>query len=153
MTIDMGRIFKKMRSDGFSLVEVLVALMVLSIGLLGLAALQVTGIKFNHQSYQRTQATMLTYEIADRMRANPLGLANYIIAYSTATPSYSTDCAAAACTAPELTTYDLNKWRNALKAATGSEESGIAQSGLLYTIEIRWKEQDLQLSQRLTVQL
>lgn len=149
----MRRIIPKSDSAGFSLVEVLVALLVLSIGLLGLAALQVTGMKFNHQSYQRTQATMLTYEIADRMRSNPQALANYIIAYSAATPTYSTDCAAVVCTAAQLAAYDLNKWRNALLAATGSQEGGIAQSGLLYTIEIRWKEQDLQLSQVLTVQL
>lgn len=149
----MNLFSQKMRSEGFSLVEVLVALLVLSIGLLGLAALQVTGIKFNHQSYQRTQATVLAYEIADRMRANPQGLASYIISSSATTPSYSTDCAAAVCTAAQIAAYDLTKWRNALQNAIGSEEGGIQQSGLLYTIEIRWKEQDMQLSQSLVVQL
>lgn len=149
----MDMSWHKTKTSGFSLVEVLVALVVLSIGLLGLAALQVTGIKFNHQSYQRTQATILAYEIVDRMRANPLGLANYLIASNAPTPTYSTDCASTRCDTTQLAAYDLNKWRNSIKNATGGEEGGITQSGLLYTIEIRWKEQDLQQSQRLTVQL
>ena len=44
-------------SQGFSLMEVLVALLVLAIGLLGLAALQARGVKFNHDAYLRSQAT------------------------------------------------------------------------------------------------
>ncbi|HLE93281.1 MAG TPA: type IV pilus modification protein PilV, partial [Sulfuricaulis sp.] len=55
---------------GFSLIEVLVALLVLSIGLLGLAALQTTSLQYNTGSYFRTQATFLAYDIIDRMRAN-----------------------------------------------------------------------------------
>lgn len=47
------------RDGGFSLVEVLVALLVLAIGLLGLAALQAQGLRFNHDAYVRTQATNL----------------------------------------------------------------------------------------------
>ncbi len=60
------------RQYGFSLLEVLIALLVLSIGLLGLAGLQTLGLKFNMQSYQRTQAALLAYDIVDRMRANPV---------------------------------------------------------------------------------
>ena len=59
--------------EGFSLIEVLVALFVLSIGLLGLAALQTTGLRFSHQSYERTQATLQAYDIIDRMRTNKSG--------------------------------------------------------------------------------
>jgi type IV pilus assembly protein PilV len=56
---------------GFTLVEALVALVVLSIGLLGVAALQFTSLKTNHGSATRTQAVYLAYDIIDRMRANP----------------------------------------------------------------------------------
>src|SRR5690606_3260878 len=55
---------------GFSLIEVLVALLVLSVGLLGLAMLQIEGLKHNTDAYYRTQATVLAYDIIDRMRAN-----------------------------------------------------------------------------------
>lgn len=55
---------------GFSLLEVLVSLLILGVGLLGLAALQTRGLKFNHDAYVRSQATILAYDIMDKMRAN-----------------------------------------------------------------------------------
>ena len=51
--------------------EVLIAMLVLAIGLLGLASLQAQSLRFNHDSYVRSQATILAYEIMDKMRANP----------------------------------------------------------------------------------
>ncbi|NOR19350.1 MAG: type IV pilus modification protein PilV [Xanthomonadales bacterium] len=63
--------FHKIRHlDGFTLLEVLVALLILSIGLLGLAALQANTLKINHGALQRTQAIFLTYDMMDRLRAN-----------------------------------------------------------------------------------
>jgi len=59
-----------LRAAGFTLIEVLVALLVLSIGLLGLAALQSTTLQFNQSAYLRSQATNLAYDVIDRMRAN-----------------------------------------------------------------------------------
>ncbi len=57
---------------GFSLVEVMVALLILSVGLLGLAGLQVLGLKHTGNAYFRTQATLLASEMAERIHANPL---------------------------------------------------------------------------------
>ncbi|NIR58097.1 MAG: type IV pilus modification protein PilV [Gammaproteobacteria bacterium] len=54
---------------GFSLIEVLVAVLVLAVGLLGLAGLQMAGLKQNYEAYLRTQAVNAAYDIADRMRA------------------------------------------------------------------------------------
>ena len=59
------------RANGFSLMEVLVAMLVLAIGLLGLASLQAQSLKFNHEAYIRSQATILAYEIMDKMRTDP----------------------------------------------------------------------------------
>ncbi len=55
---------------GATLIEVLIAIVILSIGLLGLAGLQATSIKSNEGSYYRSQATILSNDIIDRMRAN-----------------------------------------------------------------------------------
>ena len=64
------------RMRGFTLLEVLVAVVVLSIGLLGLAGLMASSLKNSHSAYQRTQATWLAYDALDRMRANrPAALA------------------------------------------------------------------------------
>lgn len=60
------------RQKGLSLLEVLVSLVLLSIGLLGLAGLQATALKSGHSASMRSQATILAYDILDEMRANSI---------------------------------------------------------------------------------
>ncbi len=60
----------KAQSSGFSLVEVLVSLLILAIGLLGLAGVQTRGVTSNYSALQRSQATLYAYDIVERMRAN-----------------------------------------------------------------------------------
>jgi len=64
------------RADGFTLIEALIALLVLSIGLLGVAAMQLASLQANNGAFQRTQATFLAQDIADRMRANRVAAIN-----------------------------------------------------------------------------
>jgi type IV pilus assembly protein PilV len=61
---------------GFTLIEVLVTVVVVSIGLLGLAGLQINGLRANVSSEARSKATLLASDIIERMRANPLGVVN-----------------------------------------------------------------------------
>jgi len=67
------------RARGFTLVETLVALLALSIGLLGVAGLQLNGLRANQSSAWRSQATYLAYDILDRMRANPANRDDYVV--------------------------------------------------------------------------
>ncbi len=60
------------RNGGFTLVEAMVALIVLSVGLLGIAALYVETLRANRTSLHRTEAVNLATDIADRMRSNRL---------------------------------------------------------------------------------
>ena len=69
---------RRSRQAGFTLTEVLIAMLVLAIGLLGLAALQAYGIRFNTDSYIRSQATNLAYDLMDRIRANRSELDTYL---------------------------------------------------------------------------
>lgn len=62
---------------GFSLMEVLISMLVLAIGLLGLAALQTQGLRASTDSYLRSQGTALAYDIIERMRANRANIATY----------------------------------------------------------------------------
>ena len=57
-------------STGFTLLEILIAMLIISIGLLGVATLQIRGQQFNQVSYFRTQATFLAYDLMDRIRIN-----------------------------------------------------------------------------------
>ena len=66
----MQRLQQRRFETGFTLVEVLVALVVLSIGLLGVAGLQLVGLRGNLSASSRTQATYFADDIIDRMRAN-----------------------------------------------------------------------------------
>jgi type IV pilus assembly protein PilV len=57
---------------GFTLIEILVTVVLISVGLLGVAALQLTTLRSNQESYVRSQASVLASDILDRIRANPL---------------------------------------------------------------------------------
>ena len=98
---------------GFTLLEVLIALLVLSIGLLGLAALQTTGLRSNQMASMRTLATQFTYDITDRMRSNPAGVANgvYVVALGV-TPNASTLPWTATDTPTTTALNDLTDWRS-----------------------------------------
>ncbi len=130
-------------TSGFSLVEVLVALIILMIGLLGLAALQITGLKFNNQSYQRTQATIQSYSIIDRIRANrdATGTINvkYDLVGAGSTPG-STDCAASVCSPDDMADYDIRTWNQANANLLPQGLGTITKNGVNYTITITWDE-------------
>ncbi len=149
---------------GFSLIEVLVALLVLSIGLLGLAALQTTGLALNHQSYERTQAVLQAYDIIDRMRANKSGTGSTINStYDSVAlgnlPTVSVDCATSSCTGANLAIYDINRWNAAnanilaegkgaiCKGTFTNDANGYPAScnvaGSIYRIAVTWKEKDI----------
>jgi type IV pilus assembly protein PilV len=126
-------------SRGFTLLEVLIALVILSIGLLGVAALQGVGIRSSHGSYLTSQASLLAYDIADRIRANPRTVTTY-----NGFDTDSIDCDAVPTT--PLEAADLAEWacavRDLLPAGRGTI-AGVTSAGITtYTIDLEW--QDLQ---------
>lgn len=96
---------------GFTLLEVLIAVLVLSLGLLGLAALQSVGLRSNHSAYHRSQATQLGYDIIDRMRTNKDKASTYDIRTDDAATDPSPDCTEESCNTDELADYEKNKWK------------------------------------------
>ncbi len=62
---------RAINEQGSSLIEVLIAVVIISVGLLSVAALQTMALKSNQGSYYRSQATFLAYDLADRIRAAP----------------------------------------------------------------------------------
>jgi type IV pilus assembly protein PilV len=100
------------RQAGFSLLEVLIATLVLSAGLLGLAGLQIAGMKTTHNSYQMQQATWLVHDLLERMRVNRAGAyaGNYngTLDGATACGTTAPPCAVTtACTKAETANIDL----------------------------------------------
>lgn len=64
------------KQQGIGLIEVLITILVIAIGLLGLAGMQAQSMKSTYQSGQRSQAIWIAQELAERMRANPKGVSN-----------------------------------------------------------------------------
>jgi type IV pilus assembly protein PilV len=122
------------RARGFTLVEALVALLVLTIGLLGVAALQLSSLRSNHSSSLRSQATLLAYDIVDRMRANQSAANSgaYDIALGT-TPTGGT-----------VALDDLVRWKqnltNTLPAGDGAVARSGAGSATKFTVTVRWDD-------------
>lgn len=110
------------RNRGFTFVELLMAVLVLGIGLVGVAGLQSVALGMNYGSYLRSQATVLAGDVADRMRANPVGVGNG--AYdmgSAASATETTDCkTTTGCSVGELAEHDLFEWTQRVQAVLPS---------------------------------
>jgi type IV pilus assembly protein PilV len=124
-------------SQGFTLLEVLVALVVLSIGLLGLAGLQATSLRNNTSAYQRSIATMQAYDIADRMRANLPAVKSgaYVI---NGIPAGAVTCNP--CTSTQIATIDAQEWNGANAALLAGGAGTVAQGGNIFTVTISWSD-------------
>ena len=122
------------RQRGFTLIEVLIAALVLSIGLLGLAGLQSVSLKMNQGSYLRTQATNLAYEITDVMRANSSNRAAYLGDFSNVT------CDLEYVRTGAIAAADIAEWRNRLACLLPTGRGSITQTGTLVRITVTWDE-------------
>jgi len=125
------------RQAGFSMVEVLVALLVLSLGLLGLAALQSTSMKATHSAHLRSQATLYAHDILDRMRANreAARAGAYDLALGDAAPV----CNPASY---DLEDCDRAEWRadvSSLPGGTGSIAFDVATQ--FVTVVVQWNDE------------
>ena len=105
------------KNAGFTLIEVLIAVVILAGGLLGLAALQATSLKNNQSAYNRSQATQLASDMADRVRANVAGMTTYMgsMGQSPDTATAKPACfVAPGCSAAEMAENDLYEWNCAI---------------------------------------
>jgi type IV pilus assembly protein PilV len=131
------------RVRGFTMVEAMVALVVLAVGMLGIAGLYVTTLRSGSSAIFRTQAINLATDMADRIRANRR--AN--LAYNN--PAANNNCFGAAatadCTAAQLAANDLFLWNaqlaQLLPSGTGTVAVVGAGAPYTYTITVTWQEQ------------
>jgi type IV pilus assembly protein PilV len=144
------------RLAGFSLLEVLVAVLVLGIGLTAVASIQMTSKRANFEAVQRATAAVLTQDIIERMRVNPGELAVYTNGGLGLTLSGTTMAAqscSGGCTPAQLASHDLYEWEQALSGVT-EQEGGQNTGGItlptacifgpnggsgVYTVAIAWR--------------
>lgn len=149
------------RAEGFSLIEVLIAMVILSIGVLGVTGLQLMSKRNNQDSVQQIRAASLAQELVERMRANSSsdGLATYVfnspseVGPMESAPSQDCRTAASACDTEQMALHDLWVWQQGLAGADERIEedntgglvnpraciTGPGGGSGLYTVTIAWR--------------
>mgnify|MGYP001071981593 CR=1 FL=1 len=110
---------------GVALIEILISLLILSVGVIGLSNVQINAKRVAQEALQRTKASSLASDMLERIRANPKGFAAYNGAEVgrssiTAEPA---DCRLMACTPTDVAARDLWEWQRALD---GADETRVA---------------------------
>lgn len=147
---------RRPRAAGFTLIEVLIAVLILLLGLLGMAGVQVRATQAEFESYQRKQALLLLQDMLDRMQANRLVASCYALTTAgTGAPFAGTGATLPACTAGSLEQQavadeDLAQWSQALLGAgetIGTANVGamndargciVDNGGGVYTVSVAW---------------
>lgn len=144
--------------SGFTILEVLIAVIILSVGILGLAGLQAVALRNNHSAFLRSQATMLAYDISDRMRANLTE--TQADGYDLTAANPNANCiGTTGCTEAQMAGHDISEWNLAVATLpngqavvcydTSPEDgttaaahacSGAAPGFGVYTIKIWWSD-------------
>jgi type IV pilus assembly protein PilV len=123
------------RSRGFSMVELLVAVLVMGVGVLGVTGLQLVSLQNNQDALLRGEAIQLAYNMLDRIRVNP-GAGVPGNAYDGTgvgdAPPAAGDCIANDCSAADMTTYDIALWKCVLGAYSADNTCiGFRDDGVL----------------------
>jgi type IV pilus assembly protein PilV len=154
----------KRTESGFSLIEVLVALVVLSIGMLGMSKMLMVSMKSNSSAYSGTQAMSLANAMLERIRANrTVALAgaasNYSLPALTSTTTFGVgpNCLTAACSSAVMASSDVAGWlallasTNGLPSGQGSINFGSLNSQTSVTIVVQWDDSVAQKALKETI--
>lgn len=153
--------------QGFSLIEVLISTLVLTVGILGVAAMQMVSLQTNQGAYMRSQATLLAMDMLDRMRANREGYRSSTVYDAVDTSSTdsipaSPGCqtSAGGCSPTEMAQQDVRDWaqhffnvnnvddyRPVLMDGVGTVTRG---GGNEFTVTVSWEDRDYDTEGNLT---
>lgn len=133
------------RQRGVGLIEILVAVLILALGLLGMAGLQANALKTNQSSYARGQAVMLSYYMLDAMRADRASALS--LTYNTGAVSagvIAPICNPLAITGASLSDNNRRDWLQSLRTSLGNEDTTCGAISCdvtgVCTIQITWDD-------------
>lgn len=131
--------------SGFSILEIMVTVVVLSTGLLGVANLQVDALRGNQGAYMASVAAQQAQDMAERMNTNPKGVgANQYDNLDTSIPKVAVNCLSADCTPTQLVRFDHNRWNAANQALLPSGAGQVVEiSDGIFLIGVRWHDRQL----------
>jgi type IV pilus assembly protein PilV len=147
-------VIKLNKQRGVGIVEALVALIVLSVGMLGIAGLYLESVRSNRTALTRTSAVHLVNDLADRIRSNRSAEAAYEVLPIGTVPSASVpNCATGSCTPAQMAAYDLRAWYDqVIRALPTGSDGTLPQISIdyvnganvsvpdRYVITVGWKE-------------
>jgi type IV pilus assembly protein PilV len=138
---------QRLGQQGFSLVEVLVTLLIITLALFGTAGLQAYSMRVNQLGKFRGQAVFLVNDLAERMEANFTLADQYDIPSTGRAPALGTDCSTTDCTGASLVSYDLARWQNAVANALPQSVWAVASAPIApasplisTTFTLSWQE-------------
>ena len=140
------------REKGVGLIEVLIAVVIMSVGFLAAARMQVEGMRFSQSAYYQSQANFLANDIIDRMRSNIPGvIADEYTGQTTSAGATRNTCTV--CTPEDVAERDLFEWSSSLHPLSGAagfipalyapasgEIQRIGNTGQRYAVIMNWTE-------------
>lgn len=144
MNISSSRTLNRARQQGMSLIEVLVAIVIIAIALFGTASLQMSAMRLGQGGVFRSHAVFLAQDIAERMESNAAGAiaGSYAVTLTSTPPTVDTTCETAACAQAALAAYDIAQWANTvsttLPQSSWSITHTVTGTPSTYTIVVRW---------------
>jgi len=131
------------RQSGLGLIEILVAVLVLGIGILGVASTQLVSLQMNSQSQSRSQAVLLAEDILDRVRANSDNPAAYALGQGNAQGADNGACDTSFVPAnATVAANDIAAWENNLACLLPAAQRTVTVAGNTVTVTIDWDQND-----------
>ncbi len=139
---------KNSAQAGATMIEVLIAIIIFAVGLLGVATTQTLGLTTTQSSLYRSYAAQLSYELIDLMRSNPAEVdevASVFLSYdSTDDDSLLAESACSSvainCTTNQMAQSSLSYWSNRLESLLPNGEAQLTSASGVYTLNIRWED-------------
>ena len=129
------------KNNGYTLFEVMIAILIVSLGMIALGGLMINSLRYSKESANRFVATQQLYEITDRMRANNKGVvAGYYDAVEGIPTSAS--CDTTNCSINDLAIYDINQWNTKNSRVLPQGKGTITKNGSTFLVTVVWSENE-----------
>jgi len=127
---------------GDTMIEVLVTIIIIAVGVLGTAAMQVTTLKNLSSSHSASVAAILADDFSERMRANPSAALNNAYVHNANPGPVFPPCDAGACSLADLATYDIGTWWQQVTAVLPSGSGQVTRNAGTdtFVLTVRWDD-------------